>query len=147
MPTKPSKRLSKKLVVKKEELVLPKKTPAKKKVAKKKAVKAKKHSVTKIVKDEMPLVGMVEHVQTGLNHEVENPAIIPHTIQKRFVFVGTCSNCEHLPMSVGSLVGLMSFLVTVLSGIVVAQMNPSSMNALLVKAQNVVPHIQTIVQK
>ncbi len=104
-----------------------------KRTSKKIPTKKSKKSLTKITTEEMPLVGMVEQIHTDINREADHPNDhMVQKFQKRFVFVGSCSNCEHLPMSVGSLVALMFFLVATLSGIVLVQMDPSVLHSLAV---------------
>jgi len=45
----------------------------------------------------------------------------PMDIKRRVVFVGTCTNCDHLPTRVNKLMTLMSLMVAILAGIVVYQ--------------------------
>lgn len=45
-------------------------------------------------------------------------------IEHRIVFVGTCANCEHVPMPIGHLIAVFSLMVFMLSGIVLYQSEP-----------------------
>lgn len=48
----------------------------------------------------------------------------PVEIERRIVFIGTCSNCDHLPMRVSKLLMLMIVLVAVLSGLILSRSFP-----------------------
>lgn len=61
---------------------------------------------------------------------------IIYRFQKRFVFVPKCSNCEHVPMRINKLIALMTILVVVLSGIVIAQSQVIDLSTLLVHVGN-----------
>lgn len=59
---------------------------------------------------------------------------IIYRFNKRFVFVPKCSNCDHVPMRINKLVAMMSVLVAILSGIVIAQSQVVDLSTLLVHA-------------
>lgn len=61
---------------------------------------------------------------------------IIYRFQKQSVFVPKCSNCDHVPMRINNLVALMTILVAVLSGMVIAQVQPVDLSNLLVQAQS-----------
>ena len=88
------------------------KSPKKKLIATVKKSALKKKSVSKKKLVSTPVLAFIEH-----EHEKEISL-------KPVLSVGTCSNCEHLPMHAGQLVALMSYLILLLSGIVIAQAVP-----------------------
>ncbi|MBI5369749.1 hypothetical protein HZA85_00955 [Candidatus Uhrbacteria bacterium] len=59
---------------------------------------------------------------------------IIYQIQKRFVFVPKCSNCDHVPMRINGLVALMTILVAMLSGMVIAQSQPARLVGAMAQA-------------
>lgn len=59
-----------------------------------------------------------------------------YRFEKRFAFIPHCSNCEHIPMRINRLVALMTILVAVLSGIVLAQQQPLAVDRAIVNAVN-----------
>lgn len=91
------------------------KSDAKKKVVLKKKAVAKKPAV---IKAQSPVEKII------------------YRFHKRFVFVPKCSNCDHVPMRINKLVALMTVLVAVLSGMVIAQVQPVDLSNLLVQAQS-----------
>ena len=127
MPTKTKKEVEQKIPAKKiakKEMITGKKLAAKK-VPVKKAV-SKKHSPSahQQVMDEKPQVKTIEK--------------IIHRFEKRFVFVPLCDNCEYIPMRINRLVALMTVLVIVLSGIVIAQSQPLEVNQVIANAMSVI---------
>ncbi len=59
---------------------------------------------------------------------------IIYRFNRQFVFVPKCSNCDHVPMRINKLVALMTILVAVLSGMVIAQSQIVDLSTLLVHA-------------
>lgn len=59
---------------------------------------------------------------------------IIYRFEKRFAFIPSCTNCEHVPMRINRLVALMTILVTVLSGIVIAQSRPMQVDRIIANA-------------
>lgn len=55
-----------------------------------------------------------------------------HTIEihRKFVLVGSCSHCEHMPMHAGKLVALLSVLIAVLSVMLLVQSGALDLSAL-----------------
>lgn len=110
-----------------------KKAPAKKVSAKKKApVKAKKSTIKKPTSMLAVMVHEHEH-EDDHDHDALNTPVekIIHRFEKRFVFVPSCSNCDHVPMRINRLVALMTVLVAVLSGMVIAQSQSIDLTQLL----------------
>lgn len=90
-----------------------KKASAKKAVAKKKAPAKAKKLKAKTVEPVTPVEKII------------------HRFEKRFVFVPSCSNCDHVPMRINRLVAMMTVLVAVLSGMVIAQSQSVDLTQLL----------------
>ncbi len=84
--------------------------------AKRKAVK--KSSKSQAAKKEMLVPGNAPVLLQET--EVHKPN---HTIEihRKFVLVGSCSHCEHMPMHSGKLVALLSVVVAVLSVMLITQ--------------------------
>jgi len=99
------------------------------KVFKKKPTSAKKKPLLKKKKTVAPVLTLIEHDHDAL--DVEQDEAPAHTFQKRLIFVGTCNNCDHLPMRINKLVALMSYLILILSSIVIAQANPLDVSGLI----------------
>ncbi len=98
--------------------------PAKKVVAKSvaKKVSAKK----RVTKKSSPVV-MVEEQMVPVVTVVEKEVHTPHgpvEVHHKYVFIGTCRNCEHMPMSVNTLVAVLSVAITVLSGMLISTSLP-----------------------
>jgi hypothetical protein len=110
--------------------VAKKKAPAKKKPAAKKVVKkpvaqvaevkpaaakkivAEARSEAKAAIDQAPIVTITETQVKRPNKVVE--------VEKRIVFVGTCANCDHLPMRVNELLGVVVVIVAILAGMLIS---------------------------
>lgn len=88
-----------------------KKTPAKKRVAKKPA------PVVKVEEQVVPVVTIVEK-EVATSHG-------PVEVHHKYVFIGTCRNCDHMPMSVNKLVGVLSVAILILSGMLISTAFPS----------------------
>lgn len=114
MPTKTKKETVKKTPAKKKKSVAKKKAPAKKKSA---------HMLSVVVH---------EHDEQDASVLAPVERII-HRFEKRFVFVPSCTNCEHIPMRINRLVALMTVLVAVLSGIVISQGQAIDLTNILIK--------------
>lgn len=70
--------------------------------------------------------------------ETKPVAKIIHRFEKRFVFFPVCTNCDHVPMRINKLVALMTVLVAILSGIVIAQAQPVMVDQVIADAVSVV---------
>lgn len=94
--------------------------PAKKPVAKKapaKKVVAKKPTVTvKVEEQVVPVVTVVEKQA----HTAHGPVEVHH----KYVFIGTCRNCDHMPMSANKLVAVLSLAIAILSGMLISTSLP-----------------------
>lgn len=87
-----------------------KKAPAKKRVAK------KLKPVVKVEEQVVPVVTVVEkEVQTA-----HGPVEVHH----KYVFIGTCRNCDHMPMSANKLVAVLSIAIAILSGLLISTSLP-----------------------
>jgi len=116
----PKKATKKKSVVKKKAA----KTITKKKVVKKAAAKkvvAKARAEAKKAIADAPVVTITEKRITRANKPVE--------IHRRVVFVGSCSNCDHLPVRVSKLMALFTLIIAVLSGVIISQSLPLDFTA------------------
>ncbi|MBI4437597.1 hypothetical protein HY631_01460 [Candidatus Uhrbacteria bacterium] len=93
---------------------VPAKPVAKKKIAKKssKPTAAKKQT---LVLDNAPVLMQETEVHKP-DHTIE--------VHRKFVLVGTCSQCEHMPMHAGRLVALLSVVIAVLSVMLIAKSSP-----------------------
>lgn len=113
-----------------------KKTAAKKPVAKKVTAKRtapKKTEAVMSAKEEREIKKEVSQARKEVIASVETAPVVtvtekrieghhkPAEVHRRIVFIGTCSNCDHVPMRVNKLLALMSLIIFVLSGIVMAQ--------------------------
>ncbi len=97
------------------------KSVGKKKAAAKKQPVAKKPAVKKVVVSKTVVEKMASPVEK-----------IIYRFKRQFVFVPKCSNCDHVPMRINKLVALMSILVAILSGMVIAQGQFVDLSTLLV---------------
>ena len=101
-----AKKVTKKKVTKKKVSV---KKPVAKKVVKKKSVAkkpvAKKTSVKKVVKS----------TDTVVKLELPMDPISTERIDKRVIYISTCSNCDHVPVGVNRLVGVLVIVIAILS--------------------------------
>lgn len=91
------------------------KSVARKASAKKRVAKKLKPIVT--VEEQMvPVVTVVEkEVQTQ-----HGPVEVHH----KYVFIGTCRNCEHMPMGANALVAVLLVAMTILSGMIISTSLP-----------------------
>lgn len=94
-----------------------KKVPAKKAVVKKTV--AKKMKPTASVKVEEQVVPVVTVVEKEV-HTANGPVEVHH----KYVFIGTCRNCDHMPMSVNQLVAVLSVVIVILSGMLISTSLP-----------------------
>ncbi len=121
--------------VAKKSLVVKKKSPAKKttgavkppvkkaspkKVSSKKTV-VKKNTPISIAKEEpmmfsAPSIAILENEIHHANKPVE--------IQRKIILVGTCRNCDHMPMGVNKLVAVLSLAIALLSGMLIYSSSP-----------------------
>ncbi|MBI4257002.1 hypothetical protein HY626_03040 [Candidatus Uhrbacteria bacterium] len=97
--------------------VVAKKAPAKKAIVKKVvAKKAKPVMRVKVSEQTVPVVTVVEKEV----HTSHGPVEVHH----KYVFIGTCRNCEHMPMSVNKLVAVLSIAIAILSGMLISTSLP-----------------------
>ncbi|MBM5789564.1 hypothetical protein FJZ23_00505 [Candidatus Parcubacteria bacterium] len=112
-----------------------KKEPVKKNASAKVKTKVKKAPAKKTkAKSSAPVLAVMvhEHEETQEQEAPITPVEkIIHRFEKRFVFVPSCHNCEHMPMRINRLVALMTVLVAVLSGLVIAQTQSVDLTQLL----------------
>lgn len=105
-----------------------KKSPAKKSVAKKPVrTKAKVTSrktgpaanvTMKMEEQTVPVVTVVEK-QVHTSHG-------PIEVHHKYVFIGSCRNCEHLPIGVNKLVAVLSLTIAILSGLLISASLPAT---------------------
>ncbi|MBI2473011.1 hypothetical protein HYV70_00440 [Candidatus Uhrbacteria bacterium] len=91
-----------------------------KKVSSKKTVVKKSGSIS-IAKEEpmmfsAPSVAILENEIHHANKPVE--------IQRKIILVGTCRNCDHMPMGVNKLVAVLSLAIALLSGMLIYSSSP-----------------------
>ncbi len=98
----------------------PVKSVAKKKVAKK-VSKLKAAKKQMLILDNAPVLMQETEVHKP-NHTIE--------IHRKFVLVGACSQCEHMPMHAGRLVALLSVVIAVLSVMLLVQSGALDLSAL-----------------
>jgi hypothetical protein len=110
MPTKKTKVATKKPAAKKKKV--PKAVKVKKVIIKKKKPVVKKVSVKKKATKKKPVVKAAAKKEADLTVEV----------QKEFLVVHSCNNCEHMPVTVGKLVGIFTFIIAVLSTVILIQL-------------------------
>ncbi|KKW31086.1 MAG: hypothetical protein UY76_C0066G0004 [Candidatus Uhrbacteria bacterium GW2011_GWA2_52_8d] len=96
-----------------------KKIVAKKSRAVKAPTKKSKPAVSvKVEQYKVPVVEVIgKEVQTP-NGSVE--------VQHKYVFISTCRNCDHMPMGVNALVGILSITIAILSGMIIATSLPDN---------------------
>jgi hypothetical protein len=100
---------------KKSPIVAVQAAPVKPAVKKKSAKKSAKPVAAKkqiLILDNAPVLMQETEVHKP-NHTIE--------IHRKFVLVGSCSQCEHMPMHSGRLVALLSIVVAVLSVMLLTQ--------------------------
>ncbi|MFA4846053.1 MAG: hypothetical protein WC654_05845 [Patescibacteria group bacterium] len=93
--------------------------PAAKKKAVKKASKSRAVKKQTLVLNNAPVLMQETEVHKP-NHTIE--------IHRKFVLVGTCSQCDHMPMHAGRLVALLSVVIAVLSVMLIAQSGAIDLN-------------------
>lgn len=91
--------------------------PIKKVVAKK--APAKKATPVVSVKVEQQTVPVVTVVEKEV-HTSHGPVEVHH----KYVFIGTCRNCDHMPMSANKLVAVLSIAIAILSGMLISTSLP-----------------------
>lgn len=92
--------------------VAAKKAPAKKVASKKPAVSVK------VEEHIVPVVTVVEKEIHTAHGSVE--------VHHKYVFIGTCRNCDHMPMSANKLVAVLSLAIAILSGMLISTSLPSN---------------------
>jgi len=99
-----------------------KKSPAKK-VTSKKSV-AKKSTAKKVAPVmQVNVEEQVVPVVTVIEKEIQT-SHGPVEVHHKYVFIGTCRNCDHMPMGVNKLVGVLSIAILILSGMLVSTALP-----------------------
>ena len=94
----------------------PVKKPVAKKASAQKRVIKKSTPVVKVEEQIVPVVTVVEKdVQTA-----HGPVEVHH----KYVFIGTCRNCDHMPMSANKLVAVLSIAIAILSGLLISTSLP-----------------------
>ncbi len=99
-----------------------KKTTPKKKPAAGKATPVKKARAVKKKVAKKPVAKVVAEVK---------PVDVVE-IQKEFVVVHSCNNCDHMPIRVGKLVGIFTFIIAVLSTVILIQLGLINLEQVLV---------------
>lgn len=94
----------------------PTKKPVAKKVPIKKRVAKKPVQVVKVEEQVVPIVTVVEKEV----HTAHDPVEVHH----KYVFIGTCRNCDHMPMSVNKLVAVLSIAIAILSVMLISTSLP-----------------------
>ena len=92
-----------------------------KKLSSKKTVAKKSSPISTIEKGESmmfsaPSVAIFENEIHHANKPVE--------IQRKIILVGTCRNCDHMPMGVNKLVAVLSLAIALLSGMLIYSSSP-----------------------
>lgn len=103
---------AKKSIVKKP-LAKKKKSSAKKAVAKKPFAQTVSF---KVEEQTVPVVTVIEKEA----HTSHGPVEVHH----KYIFIGACRNCDHMPMSANKLVAVLSIAIAILSGIVISKSLP-----------------------
>lgn len=112
----PAKKTSAKKAVAKKSVA--KKSPAKKSVAKKAVAKKESGLIIEIEEQTVPVVTIVEK-------QVHSARPVTRVLHK-VVFLGSCRSCEHMPMGVNKLVGVLSIVIAILSGLLISVSVPGS---------------------
>lgn len=76
----------------------------------KKPVAKKAPAKKRVVKKPAPVVKVEEQVVPVVHH--------------KYVFIGTCRNCDHMPMNVNKLVAVLSIAIAILSGMLISTSTP-----------------------
>lgn len=115
------KPVAKKKAAPKKRATARKKKPVAKKKAVKKTVKATAVPTAKIEIEEMtvPVATIVEKTVDPVSHK-------PKELHRKILFIGTCKNCDHVPMGVNKLVAVLSVTIAILSGLLISQSLPMS---------------------
>ncbi|TAL51397.1 hypothetical protein EPN81_00030 [Patescibacteria group bacterium] len=96
-----------------------KKSSARKTPAKNIAAKKTVPVATVTVSEEMvPVVTVVEKAVPTTQGSVE--------VHHKYVFIGSCRNCEHMPMGANKLVAVLSIAIAILSGMIISTSLPTS---------------------
>lgn len=91
--------------------------PVKKVVAKRTAAKKMKPAVSVKVEEQIvPVVTVIEKEVPTAHGPVE--------VHHKYVFIGTCRNCNHMPMSANKLVAVLSLAIAILSGLLISTSLP-----------------------
>lgn len=54
----------------------------------------------------------------------KKPASVEHQVHHKYVLMGVCSSCDHLPMRANKLVAMLSFVIVLLSGMIISMSAP-----------------------
>ncbi|MBI4435491.1 hypothetical protein HY630_02370 [Candidatus Uhrbacteria bacterium] len=102
--------------IKKVSVPAPAKKAAAKKVSAKKPAAKKSAPIVKVEEQTVPVVTVIEREAHTAHGPVE--------IHRKYVFIGSCRNCEHMPMSVNELVAVLSVVIVILSGMLISTSLP-----------------------
>ncbi|NQV89822.1 hypothetical protein HQ487_00270 [Candidatus Uhrbacteria bacterium] len=120
-PVAKKKTVSKKTAVKKtttKKAGAKKKPVAKKSVAKKTPVAKTPELVFQVEEETVPVVTIIEKSAPGSRSKLE--------VHHKIVFLGTCRNCDHMPMGVNKLIGVLSISIAILSGLLLSTALPGN---------------------
>lgn len=92
------------------------KKPVATKASIRKRVVKKPASVVKVEEQVVPVVRVVEKE----GHTAHRPVEVHH----KYVFIGSCRNCDHMPMSVNKLVAVLSIAIMILSSMLISTSLP-----------------------
>lgn len=87
-----------------------------KKPSVKKRSRIKSTPTVTIEEQVIPVVTVIEKESTTAHNSVE--------VHHKYVFIGACRNCEHMPMRAGEMLGVFSVVILILSGLVLSTIAP-----------------------
>jgi hypothetical protein len=130
MPTKTkkissaSKKTVKKTVAKKKAAPKKKVASRKKPVAKKSATKkvATKKATTKKVTKPSTKKSKEKMQTVVLKFDAKQEPVVQ--VHRKYIWIGTCKNCDHMPMSANKLVAVLSIAIAILSGLLISTSLP-----------------------
>jgi hypothetical protein len=94
------------------------KKPVVKKTSMKKSPSRKSSMTVKVEEQIVPVVTVVETPARTDQGSVE--------VHHKYVFIGTCRSCDHMPMSANKLVAVLSIAIAILSGLLISTSLPSN---------------------
>jgi hypothetical protein len=87
-----------------------------KKISVKKRSSVKSAPTVTVEEQVIPVVTVIEKESTTTHGPVE--------VHHKYVFIGACRNCEHMPMRAGEMLGVFSVVILILSGLVLSTIAP-----------------------